>query len=449
MKQFSPRLLLVSLFVALVGLVAPSRPGSVASAQAQLTNLLTNPSFEEPYSNGAAQGWSRWHQELNSNPKPANCADRYLVRPSWEGELASGGLIREGARSQHVGNSFDTWRAGVMQTLPATPGMTYRFTFYATGRATNDQYPAPSDGSVNLGVRGGIDPNGSGVWSDGDIVWGGSGSPHMSGSEGAWQQFAVEATATGNQITVFVQGDTGGANQCRAHLDVWFDSAQLVEAGPPPTNTPPPPPPRPVITNTPVPPTATATPPIPPTSTPIPTDTPSPTPTPPETGVLCANAFADNNRNGQRDADEGFMAGVAFTIAQDGQAIGQGISTGTATPVCFEDLLPGSYIVAQQIPRNLEMTTAPSATVELTAGSTISLEFGSTIAPEVDGDEVAAVTPDAGGDTGGDTGEDSASDGGPSPITIIGLVAIIIAIIMLGALIFILLRQQRSSGDSG
>ncbi|MGD2049618.1 MAG: hypothetical protein PVH03_08985 [Chloroflexota bacterium] len=448
MKYNNLRLFAFVLAICLGLLLGANQAELVSAVPALQANLLQNPGFEEPYSGGTAQNWSPWHQELNSNPKPDNCSDRYLVRPKWESELASGGLIMEGARSQHVGNNFDTWRGGVMQTVNVNPGSTYRFTFYATGRAAEDQYPAPSDQSVNLSVRGGIDPNGTGVWSDGDIVWGPAGSPHMSGSQGNWQQFSVEATATGGQVTVFVQSDNGGANQCRRHLDVWFDNAQLIEAGPPPTNTRPPQPtspPRPANTNTPVPPTETPTPEVTPTDTPIPTDTPTNTPEPPQGGIICANAFADTNGNGQHDEDEGYMAGVTFTVAQEEAVVAQGVSLGSETPVCFEGLEEGTYLVGQQVPRNLEMTTAPTATVDLTAGSIISLEFGSRVMTESDEDEISAITP---------TGEPAAPDEGStegnnslSPLAIVGLGAIILAIILLAALIFILLRQQSATSE--
>jgi hypothetical protein len=96
------------------------------------------------------------------------------------------------------------------------------------------------------------------------------------------------------------------------------------------------------------------------------------------------------------------------------------------------------------VPRNLEMTTAPTATVDLTAGSIISLEFGSRVMEESDGDEISAITP-----TVGSTAPDEGTTGGNnslSPLAIVGLGAIILAIILLAALIFILLRQQRASG---
>jgi hypothetical protein len=428
MKRLIVRISQCLLLLALLVLAVQNDTEPTSAAPARQTNILNNPSFEEPYNGGMAQAWSPWHQELNSNPKPENCSDRYSVQPSWSPEY-NGSIILDGGRSQHIGNQFDTWRAGVMQTVNVTPGSTYRFSFWGTGRASNDQYPVPSDTAVNLGIRGGIDPNGSGLWSDGDIVWGGSGSPHMGGGSGNWQQFSVEATATGSQVTVFVQGDTSGANQCRGHLDIWFDKAELVEAGPPPTNTPPPPPPQPVATNTPVPPPATATPAIPPTATPVPTETPTNTPEPPQGGVICVNAFADTNGNGVRDADEGYMAGVSLAVAQGA--------------ICFPEILAGTYIVAQQPPRNVEMTTAQSATVDVTDGSTSSLEFGSRVVTDGSGSEGA--TPDPGE---GQAPDEGASDDGPSPLAFIGLGAILIAVILLVVLIVVLLRQSKPAGPS-
>ncbi len=440
MKRHIARITQFLLLLSLLVLAVRYHTEPTAAAPAMQSNLLNNPSFEEPYNSGTAQNWSPWHQELNSNPKPENCGDAYSVRPTWSPEY-SGSIILDGGRSQHIGNQFDTWRAGVMQTISVNPGSTYRFTFWGTGRATNDQYPAPSDTSVNLGMRAGIDPNGSGVWSDGDIVWGGSGSPHMGGGSGNWQQFTVEATATGNLMTVFAQGNNSGANQCRKHLDVWFDKAQLIEVGPPPTNTPPPPPPQPAATSTPVPPTETPTPLATDTPTPIPTETPTNTPEPPQGGVICVNAFADANGDGVRDENEGYMAGVSFTVAQGQQVISNGVSDGSSTPICFPAIPAGTYIVAQQPPRHVEMTTAQSATVDVTDGSTISLEFGSRIAQGTAVAEGGQVTPEGTADQ--PSGQDS--DSGLSLGAYVGLAAILIAVILLVVLIVVLLRQSRAS----
>lgn len=419
-------------------LLGPSGRGSVSARPRQQGAGLTNPSFEDPYSNGAANGWGRWHQESTD---PGNCSGPYAFRPQWSRET-NGSLVYDGFVSQHIGNQFDTWHAGVYQTIPAQPGTTYRFSFWSIGRASNDQFPAPSDGAVNLGVRAGIDPNGSGLWSDGDVVWGAAGSPHDAGSQSNWQQFSVEATASGNEITVFVSADLRGANSCRGHLDVWFDNAQLVEAGPPPTNTPPPQPtapPPPPVTNTPVPPTAT------PTTEATPTDTPEPTATPTDTpepgGTICVNAFADANSNGQDDPDEGAMAGVTFTVAQDETVVGTGISTGPE-PVCFNDLDPGSYQVTQSVPNTLQMTTGASTEVTVGQGQTLEIKFGSRQRPAEEVAENEQSTPEATESGAVVTADPEDTSDGPSLLAISGLAALFLAIIMLGALIYLMLRQR-------
>jgi hypothetical protein len=438
------KLRLISLsIVALLFVIVAQQATPALAVPAQQANLLNNPSFEDPYdASGTASGWGRWHQETAD---PGGCSGPYAFQPKWSRE-GNPALVRDGSISQHIGNQFDTWHAGVYQNVTVTPGSTYRFTFSAIGRASNDQYPAPSDVAVNLGVRAGIDPNGSGLWTDGDIVWGAAGSPHDGGNQANWQQFSVETTATGSQVTVFVSADLSGANQCRAHLDVWFDGAQLVEAGPPPTATSPPQPtqpPPPPVTNTPVPPTATATTEATPTNTPEPTATPTNTPKP--HGIICVNAFADENSNGQNEPAEGAMAGVTFTVAADGIVVGTGISTGP-DPVCFDDLEPGTYEVAQTVPPTLEMTTGASVEVQLAAGQTLDIKFGSRMRAEDEtmSDEVASSdTVEA--DTGGSLDENVQSDGGDSSSSLLalsGLVALFVAIVLLGVLIFLLLRQR-------
>jgi hypothetical protein len=151
------------------------------------------------------------------------------------------------------------------------------------------------------------------------------------------------------------------------------------------------------------------------------------------------------------------MAGVTFTIAQGDEVVTQGVSTGTENALCFEELDSGNYQVAQILPRNLDTTTAPSTTVDVEEGSSISLEFGSRFETA---DEVADVNTDTGDSTttnGGDStsdgaaGTDSEANGdstdgsGINLLAVAGLIAIVVAIVVLGALIFILVRQARSA----
>jgi hypothetical protein len=434
MRQVT-KLLFLGCLLLILGRVVPA-----AAAPQQQTNLLQNPGFEQPYSaGGVANAWFPWHENVGGNN--ALCNEPWAGQPLWSQESTSA-LIHQGSVSQHVGNQYNKWHAGVAQDVTVTPGSTYRFTFWARGRTANEQYPDPSYTNIPLNVQARIDPQGRGLWSAAGIVAGGTGSPHDT-----WQQFSVEATATGNKITVFVSANLTNS-QCTGHMDVWFDDAQLVEVGPPPTNTPPPvptSPPAPAATNTPVPPTATPTSEVPPTNTPEPTVTPTHTPEPPKGGKVCLNAFADENGNGFHDTTEGYMGRVTLTLAQNNVILGTALSGGTADPVCFEDIPAGEYEVAQIIPAGLETTTAPSTNVTVQEGSTVGVEFGSriqaTVQPPAPATEVAANQPTPDTSTG-DTNSSDADDDGPGALAFVGLAVIGLAVVLLGGLIFLVLRQQ-------
>lgn len=434
MKRTTPVKIFILLLVLLIAV--PALPASAVPPQQ--TNLLKNPGFESPYDgDGSASNWVRWDR-VSAADQFDDCENGYHKSPRW-GQATD--FKHGGSSSQYVGNNWDTWAGGVWQTVSVVPGTTYRFTFYGRGYGSMDTND-PSFTGLNMNMKAGLDPNGSGLWSDGDVAWSGIGNPHDT-----WQQFAVEATATGDKMTVFVAADWGvkGVNQCYKFLNTYFDDAALVETAPPATNTPPPPPtspPPPPVTNTPVPPTATNTPAVTATNTPIPTDTPSPTPT---GATLCVNAFADADANGQKDATEGYMAGVTFTIANSGQVVGQVISTGSADPVCMEGLDPGSYQIAQIVPARLEMTTAANATLDIAGDQTFGVEFGSRLRPadSSDGQAVAnnpEPTPDE--TTSEVEPAPEANTGGMSILAISGLIVMLLAVIMLGVLIFLVLRQQ-------
>jgi hypothetical protein len=430
---------------ALLGVLLTGQPplGALAAPAQQGANLLQNPDFERPFADGVAQGWQRWFQQTAKQDE--ECLSGYHYQPKWAEESASSRFINSGFVAQYVGNNWDTWHAGVQQTVSVTPGETYRFTFFGQARAANEPLPAPSESNLNANMRAGIDPNGSGNWADADVVWGPAGSPHDQ-----WQQFTVEATATGDKVTVFAAANWGvrGVNQCRQSLEVWFDSAQLVSVGPPPTNTPPPPPPATATAVPPTAPPASPTPEFTPAPTAVPTDTPPPAPA---GGTICVNAFADENGNGLHEANEGYMAGVTFTVATADAIVGQAISTGTADPICFSDLPPGQYQVAQQIPGRLELTTAANATIAVTEGQTVGLEFGSRLRPlSVAGGEAPAPDPAEGVDAP-PTSAVAAPEPAPAPragiAAVVGLVVIGLAAVLLAGLLFMLLRRGQAAGD--
>ncbi len=427
------------LFAAMVALLFFATPNAPETAvQAQGTNLLKNPSFEPPYpasNNGGAQDWIRWHRE-SSPDQFGDCTNGYWKLPRW-GQATD--FVYEGSSSQYIGNNWDTWSAGMWQNVSVTPGATYEFSFYARGRGAMEGAPAPSYTGLNMNIRAGIDPNGSGLWSDGDVVWGAAGNAHDQ-----WVRFSVQATATGSTMTVFTSANWAvqGVNQCYKFLDTYYDAAQLVEVGPPPTNTPPPPPPA---TNTPLPPTATPTPEFTPTPTETPTVTPPPTPT---GGRVCVNAFADENANGVRDPNEGYMAGVTFSVASTEMRVGEAVSAGTDTAFCFEGVPAGTYQVSQIVPGALEMTTAGSAAINVEEGKTVGLEFGSRVRPRADITSTDTSSPDTvASNTELPTAvvptqaPDAAAEDGGSSFAWAGLAVMIIAVLLLGVLLFVVLRR--------
>ncbi len=397
----------------------------------QTNNLLQNPGFEQPYSNGAAEHWVRWHRE--SSLKDSECLTGYHFKPKWNAETNTD-RVHDGFVSQFIGNNWDTWAGGMWQTVDVTPGTEYRFTFSGRGRGSNDPAPASSEAGLQMNFRAGVDPNGSGLWNDADVVWGAAGSPHDQ-----WQQFSVEVTATGNQMTVFTAVDWGvvGVNQCRQFLDSWVDSAELVAIAAPPTATSAPP----VATSVPTQPPASPTAVTPPTNTPIPTATPEPTATTPAGGTICLNAFADEDGNGLHEAGEGYMAGVTFTIASDSEVVAQAVSAGTTDPICFDGLPASDYQIAQEIPSRLEMTTAGNATIVVADGQTAGLEFGSRLrlansaANDAAQDNVVQLPAES------TLLPVSAEDGASLPAWT-GLVVIGLAVILLSVLLFFALRRS-------
>lgn len=431
--------------------------GTATAAPAQQSNLLQNPGFEQPFVNGAAQNWNRWFRETEKGSE--DCTVAYHYEPKWNIQPASPNLVQQGSASQYIGNNWDTWSGGVYQTVSVTPGTTYRFSFFARGRGSNETSPAPSDTGLNMNIRAGIDPNGSNSWSDSDVVWGAAGSPHDT-----WQQFTVEATATGNQITVFTYANWGvdGVNQCRQFMDTWYDAAELVAAAAP-TAVPPTAAPPTAAPPTAVPPTTVAQ--VSPTTAPeatepgegegegVPTE-PAAATLPPEAtappavggGTICVNAFLDENGNGLHEPNEGYVSGVALTIAQGDILVGQVASSGTDEPICFGGLVPGTYQVAQTVPALLEMTTQANATIQVTEGQTVGLEFGSRLRPA--GSEVVATATAEGVSeadataTAAAASEGTTNDsGGLTPLAIAGLVAIVLGVVLLGVLVFYIVRR--------
>jgi hypothetical protein len=99
-------------------------------------------------------------------------------------------------------------------------------------------------------------------------------------------------------------------------------------------------------------------------------------PTPVATGRLCLAAFDDANANGARDADEGPVAGVAFTV-RDATHLAVAYTTGDQSePTCY-DLLPGDYRIVALAPAGRGATGDQSWEVTLAGNQLVTAEFAS------------------------------------------------------------------------
>ncbi|MEM7800003.1 MAG: hypothetical protein AAF633_12495, partial [Chloroflexota bacterium] len=194
----------------------------------------------------------------------------------------------------------------------------------------------------------------------------------------------------------------------------------------------------------------------------IPTETPIPTPTftpTPAGGTICINAFSDPNANGLKDGNEGYMAGVRFTVAQGSSVVAEGASPGTNNPICVENLPVGTYQIGQILPDTLEMTTAGNIDIEISQGQNFRLEFGSRVkqvaaqpvAVEQNPQPTAGVIADSSAadqtNTAGVTNASASSAGlsnfGPWEIAALAIMGL--AVLLLITVVVLLLRQNRAA----
>jgi hypothetical protein len=213
------RNLLVS--AAALGLaIALSRP---TSAQ---TNLLTNGGFESVAGSTGAS-WSPWWIET---AKPSDGSYNYDYKPSWSVELINNGAARDliyaGNGSQRTINNWDPWTAGVKQIVSVPAGTRVKLTAVGRAWAASDDWPAPSDTSVPVTMKVGIDPNGTDYPTGGSqVVWSGGIGPHN-----GWQSVSVEATVgASGKVTVILYGTYRGSS--RFWMATYWDEASLVATG--------------------------------------------------------------------------------------------------------------------------------------------------------------------------------------------------------------------------
>lgn len=447
--------------IAVVALLVALLPSTGLAAPALQENLLTNPGFEQPYSDGGKQanGWGRWFEDTG---KAGGGSLDYVVQPDFSAEV-NPVIVRSGSASQHIGNRYDPWHAGVKQPVSVPAGSPLRFCAYGRLFANNANFEdAPSIESKDGQMQVGIFPNGEVEWNTSGIIWSGKINPHN-----AWQQVCVDATAgDAGKVTVFVSSSYRG--QTAFHLDAWWDDASLVITAPAATAAPTQgaaPPPAPTVAErncetqadgsvtyvvqsgdtvgaialscdstiddirqlnnlvndliqvgqTLIVKAATA----PPTPAPPPTaEAPAPTAEPATVAVasdgeICVEAFNDANANQVKDPGEQLLGGVGFALNDAAGPRGSYVTSGLEPePYCFAGLQPGSYTVEARAPTGVSGTTSAEWPVGVTAGMKFEIAYGGSRNAEGTAPNVPAAddtppevsAPDASGSSSSDLG---------------------------------------------
>jgi LysM repeat protein len=429
-----------AVFIGLLALAVGVSPAQ--GAPAQQANMLNNPSMEGGtymYNNDGdmrdvPNGWTPWYINISDS----DCA-KARYKPHFEIE-AHPSHVKDGTFSARYWTGYQIHDGGLMQSVAATPGTTYKFSIYGFSWTT-DNPVVDSASTSQQSLRVGIDPTGGTNGAAASVVW----------SAESWtnDQFillSVEAAATADKITVFTRTKP---NWCIARNDSFWDQATLIATGQGPT------PAASSAAKTAVPTQSsnwgvqagtiiTATPQadgsiihtvssgesctgivvaynislddfyslnnlsndkcrfISPGQTLIIRPAQQPTAPPPtatseqqvaeatsesgagateaaapvqQNGTICVMGYEDSNSNGLLEPAEVKLAGMTIEVSDGTQVIGTYTTDAQTEPYCFAQVPPGSYVVSWT-GDGLTPTTEQSWSVDLTAGSTVSHQFG-------------------------------------------------------------------------
>lgn len=156
--------------------------------------------------------------------------------------------------------------------------------------------------------------------------------------------------------------------------------------------------------------------------------------------AVCLMAFDDVDGNGVQDAGDALKPDVAFTISDGQNVVSNYVSNGESEPFCVTLPGPGSYRVTRSILPNEILTTAGDRAVSLSEGSTLSLEFGSTMGEET----LAMVSQETGQAAAEGESQAAADDGGNSLLTVAIIAAVVVAVLLLVAVIAIIVTNRRA-----
>lgn len=250
--------------VLMVVALGPTLPASAAPAGTPADpppdvpgNLLVNPGFEAPYNKQCCHsepsfppnlpidevqvpnGWSGWWRDPQFPDYPPRCDDAQAPktncvafhRPEWRDAAAGGAAfdvfrnrIHSGYNAQKYFTFYSVHESGMFQQVSnVQAGQRLRFTVYLQAWSTNSNDAATSSGQQSMNLKVGIDPFGGTNAFSPNIIWSQPGN-----SYDVYSQFAIEAVAQSNKVTVFTYSRPVYALQ---HNDVYVDDAALTVVG--------------------------------------------------------------------------------------------------------------------------------------------------------------------------------------------------------------------------
>jgi LysM repeat protein len=108
------------------------------------------------------------------------------------------------------------------------------------------------------------------------------------------------------------------------------------------------------------------------------------------TSTLCVVMFEDSNQNRLQEEGESLLADGTITLTDGTETIGDE-TTDDSAEICFDDIVPGSYVAAGSAPDGYGLTTPDQLQVRVFPGETLYLAFGAAQGLEV----AAAPTADS------------------------------------------------------
>lgn len=156
--------------------------------------------------------------------------------------------------------------------------------------------------------------------------------------------------------------------------------------------------------------------------------------------AVCLMAFDDVDGNGLQDAGEALRPDVAFTISDGQSVVSNYVTDGESEPFCV--VLPGAgnYRVTRSIQANEILTTAGDRAVSLSEGSTLNLEFGSTM-----GEETVAMVVEEDGQAAAESESQAAADESNTLLTVAVIAAVVVAVLLLVAVLAIIVSNRRAN----